>query len=112
MSRRQRNRPAGKGAGPRASDLVAEVARLSRELEETRAKLRAVERDGIAAVTARRLAALEEGQQVARGQAVEASLARSRAEAELRTLQRAITEAPGPMGWLLRRAARRLKAGG
>jgi predicted nucleic acid-binding Zn-ribbon protein len=109
MSRRRRNGPTDRGNNPRAADLVAEAARLSRELDEARAKLKRIEEHGIAAVTAQRLAALEEGQQVARGQAVEAALARSRAEAELRALRKAIEDAPGPMGWLLRKAARRLK---
>ncbi|MBP0447020.1 hypothetical protein J8J14_19785 [Roseomonas sp. SSH11] len=90
---------------------MAEVARLSRELDEARARLAQIEKHGIAKVTAQRLAALEEGQQVARGQAVDAALAKSKAEAELRSLRKAITEAPGPLGWLLRRAARRLTPG-
>ncbi|HEY8611640.1 MAG TPA: hypothetical protein VIL69_10180 [Roseomonas sp.] len=111
MSRRRRTGPAGKGTSPRASDLVAEVARLTRELDEARARLKKIEQHGIATVTAQRMAALEEGQQVARGQAVEAAFARSMAEAELRSLQKAILDAPGPAGWLLRRAARRLKLG-
>jgi hypothetical protein len=109
MSRNRRPRPAKKLSGATAENLVTELARLSRELEETCAKLAQIERDGIAKVTAQRLAALEEGQQVARGQAVDAALARSKAEAELRKLQKAVAEAPGPLGWLVRRAAQRLK---
>jgi predicted nucleic acid-binding Zn-ribbon protein len=100
-----------KGPSPRAADLVTEVARLTRELDECRARLKQIEKHGIAKVTAQRLAALEEGQQVARGQAVDATLAKSKAEAQLRSLQKAIAEAPGPMGWLVRRAARRLQLG-
>jgi hypothetical protein len=74
-----------------------------------RAKLDQIEKHGIAKVTAQRIAALEEGQQVARGQSVDATLAKSKAEAELRSLQKAIADAPGPMGWLVRKAVRRLK---
>jgi predicted nucleic acid-binding Zn-ribbon protein len=108
MSRRRPRQPA-KGAPRDSANLEAEVTRLRQELGEARAKLQQIEQHGIAAVTAKRLAALEEGQQVARGQAVDAALARSRAEAELRQLQDAIRAAPGLRGWLLRRAALRLK---
>ncbi|WP_458094245.1 hypothetical protein [Roseomonas sp. WA12] len=108
MTRSRRPGSAKKLSGPRSGDLVAEVARLTRDLDETRAKLARIEKHGIAAVTAQRIAALEEGQQIARGQAVDATLAKSKAEAELRNLQKAIAEAPGPLGWLVRRAAQRL----
>ena len=108
MSRRQPRRGAGKSSRGEASPAAA-VARLAAELAEARARLEQVERHGIEAATARRLAALEEGQQVARGQAVDAALARSRAEAELRRLREAIGAAPGLRGWLLRRAARGLE---
>ncbi|MCQ4162521.1 hypothetical protein NON00_21660, partial [Roseomonas sp. GC11] len=88
----------------------AEAARLRRERDEARALLAEVlaARDGGAAVLARRVVALEEERQVARGQAVEAALARSRAEAALKALRDAIEKAPGWQGWLLRRARRRL----
>ncbi|SHI42818.1 hypothetical protein SAMN02745194_00334 [Roseomonas rosea] len=111
MSRDRRQGAARKGS-PRSGNLVSEVARLSRELDECRAKLKQIEQQGIAKVTARRLAALEEGQQIARGQAVDAALAKSKAEAELRALRKAIAEAPGPLGWLIRKAAGRLRIGG
>ncbi|MCR0983967.1 hypothetical protein [Roseomonas populi] len=110
-SRRPRPGPAKKGSSRPASPS-AEVARLSRKLDECRARLAQIEKHGIDSATAQRLAALEEGQQVARGQAVDAALAKSKAEAELRALRKAITEAPGPLGWLLRRATRRLDISG
>lgn len=111
MNRNRRSGPTKKSSGPRSGNLVTEFARLTRELDETRAKLAKIEKHGIAKVTAQRMAALEEGQQVARGQAVDATLAKSKAEAELRSLQKAIADAPGPMGWLVRKAARRLGLG-
>ena len=86
------------------------MARLRRELEEARAALRRAEEDGVHPGTdaelARRMAALREGQQVARGQAVEAALARSRAEAELAAMRASIGAVPGLRGWLLRRLAK------
>jgi hypothetical protein len=86
------------------------VARLRRVLEEARAALRRAEEDGVHPATdaelARRIAALREGQQVARGQAVEAALARSRAEAELAALRASLGAVPGLRGWLLRRLAK------
>ncbi len=69
--------------------------------------LHQIEQGSADAFFAKRRAELEEGQLVARGQAVEAAAARSRAEAELRALQDAIVKAPGVYGWLLRRAQRR-----
>jgi hypothetical protein len=108
VSRRGRNKPPTKAGAPGAGDLVHEIARLTRERDEARSELSRIKQQGIAAVTAQRIAALEEGQQVARGQAVDATLARSKAEAELRALRDAIAKAPGPAGWLMRRAARRL----
>ncbi|MFB9968583.1 hypothetical protein ACFFMP_00220 [Pseudoroseomonas cervicalis] len=48
---------------------------------------------------------------MARGRAVEAALARSRAEAALKALNDALDKAPGLEGWLLRRARRRLRPG-
>jgi sigma54-dependent transcription regulator len=88
--------------------LEAENTQLRRELDEARAALRQVEQGGADAFLARRLAELEEGRLVARGQVVEATIARSKAEAALRSLQDAIEKAPGLSGWLLRRAQKRL----
>lgn len=65
------------------------------------------EQSGTDAFVARRLAQLEEGQQVDRGQALEAAATRSRAEGELRVLRDAIEKAPGLSGWLMRRATLR-----
>ncbi|KAA2214695.1 hypothetical protein [Teichococcus oryzae] len=94
-----------------AADPGREISRLRQELEEARTLLKQVELNRSEAgslVLAKRLATLEEERQVARGLAVEATLARSKAEAELRRLQDAIERAPGWQGWLLRRAKRRL----
>ena len=108
--RMSRARPtkAAKGQNRRAAHQEAELAQLRRELADARSKLQQIEQAGTDAFFARRLAQLEEGQQVARGQAVEAAVARSRAEAELKALQDAIGKAPGLAGWLLRRAQRKL----
>jgi len=106
--RRRPPRPAR--AARHRSDPKAEIVQLRRELEEARERLREVEQRGADAFLARRLAELEEGRQVARGHAVEAAVAKSRAEAELRALKDAIAKAPGVWGWLLRRAQRRLEA--
>lgn len=108
MSRRQPQK-SGKGGARRAAQLEAENTQLRRELAEARAALRQVEQGGADAFLARRLAELEEGRQVARGQAVEATVARSKAEANLAALQDAIGKAPGLAGWLLRRAKRKLE---
>src|SRR5689334_7919696 len=89
MSHRRAQKTA-KGPNRRVAELEAEVTQLRRELAEARAKLQQIEQGGADAFLARRLAELEEGQMVARGQAVEAAVARSRAEAELRALQDAI----------------------
>jgi len=92
-------------------DPGREISSLRRELEEARALLKQVEMSKTEAgslTLARRLATLEEERQIARGHAVEASLARSKAEAELRALQNAIDKAPGFHGWLLRRARKRM----
>jgi hypothetical protein len=96
---------------PPAIDPGAEISRLRRELEEARALLKQVELGGSDAgqlVLAKRMASLEEDRQVARGHAVEASLARSKAEAELRALRQSIKQATGLRGWLLRRASKGL----
>jgi hypothetical protein len=96
--------------GP-SHDPGGEISRMRRELEEARKLLQQVELGATAdgrLVVARRMAALEEERQVARGQAVDAVLARSKAEAELKALRDAIRHAPGVHGWLLRRAAKKL----
>lgn len=112
--------PAARPAAPEAaaeagvSALRVELDRLKRERDEARAllaELLAKQQGEGGAVIARRLAALEEERQVARGQAVEAALARSRAEAALKALNDALDKAPGLEGWLLRRARRRLRPG-
>ncbi len=93
-------------------DPGREISRLRQELEEAQALLRQVELSRTEAgslVLAKRLATLEEERQVARGLAVEATLARSKAEAELRQLRDAIDKASGWQGWLLRRAKRGLR---
>lgn len=111
-NRGARSTHAGKArkAGPPPGDKDAEIARLARELEEAQAKLRQIEAQGTDAFTAKKIETLLEAAQIARGQAFDASLARNKTEGELRALQKAIAEARGPTGWLLRRAARRLQA--
>jgi hypothetical protein len=102
-------------AGPRAArsfaELKVEIDRLQRELVKAESKIRQLELGGAEPLVAKRLAELEEGQKVARGLAVDAAIARSRAEAELKALRDAIGKAPGLGGWLLRRARRRLEPG-
>lgn len=105
---RQRPQKAAKGQTRRVVLLEAELAQLRGELAAARVKVQQAEPGGADAFFARRIAELEEGQQVARGQAVEAAVARSRAEAKLQALQDAIGKVPGVYGWLLRRAQRRL----
>jgi hypothetical protein len=102
--------PAPAGAAAAAAAESAELARLRRERDEARALLQQLlAKDGQGGdVLARRLAALEEERMVARGQAVEAALGRSRAEAALKRLTDAIERAPGLQGWLLRRARAKL----
>jgi hypothetical protein len=107
MSRRSRSTPAGRGARNYA-ELHAEIDRLRRALTQAEQRIQQLERGGADPLVARRLADLEEGQKVARGLAVEAAVARSRAEAELKRLQDAIGKTPGIAGWLLRRARRKL----
>jgi hypothetical protein len=68
-----------KGGNRQVARLEAEVAQLRQQLATAQAALHQVEQGGADAFLARRLAALEEGQQVARGQALEAAAARSRA---------------------------------
>lgn len=101
-----RQRERGSAARPVASH-AAEVERLQRELTDARARLDALVR-GVDTFATRRIAELEEARQVARGQALEAAAARSRAEAELRALRDAIEGAPGLRGRLVRWAARRV----
>lgn len=93
-----------------AEEKDAEIARLTRERDEAQAKLQQIEAQGVDAFTARKIETLLEAAQIARGQAFDASLARNKAEGELRALQKAIADARGPSGWFLRRAARRLQA--
>ncbi|MBO1074984.1 hypothetical protein [Roseomonas marmotae] len=107
MSRRAQPK-AAKSGHRRITQLEAENAQLRQELADARAMLRQIEEKGADAFLARRLAELEEGRMVARGQLVEATVARSRAEAALQALQDAIGKAPGLYGWLLRRAQERL----
>lgn len=87
----------------------AEIARLARELADAQSKLKEFEERGTDAYMARKVETLLAAAQSARGQALDASLARSKAEGELRVLEKAIAEARGPAGWLLRRAARRVR---
>lgn len=77
-----RTRPpkSAKGNNRRVARLEAEVVQLRQQLATAQAVLLQVEQGGVDAFFARRLAQLEEGQQVARGQALEAAAARSRAE--------------------------------
>jgi hypothetical protein len=109
MSRRQAAKGIAKAEGSFAK-LRAEIDRLRRDLSQAQARIEQLEQGGADPLVARRLAELEEGQKVARGLAVDASIARSRAEAELKALRDAIEKVPGIHGWLLRRAMRR--AGG
>ena len=99
--------------GRTGGEAETEIARLRQELREARATLErlalAREPEAARAALSRRLAELEEARQVARGHAVEAALARSRAEADLQALRNALSRAPGLSGWLLRRAQRRLE---
>ncbi|MBW6399865.1 hypothetical protein KPL78_18545 [Roseomonas sp. HJA6] len=92
------------------TDKDAEIARLTLDLADARSKLQEIEEKGTDAYSARKIESLLEAAQIARGQAFDASVARNRAEGELRIVRRAILEARGPSGWLLRRAARRVLA--
>lgn len=107
-----RNRPpkSAKGGNRQVARLEAEVAQLRQQLAAAQAALLQVEQGSADAFLARRLAELEEGQQVARGQALEAAAARSRAEGKLRALEDAVEKTPGLAGWLMRRARRRADA--
>lgn len=117
--RKRRSRPSRGGDGARklqstavtailTGEKDAEIARLAGDLAEAQARLREIEEKSTEAYTARKIESLLEAAQIARGQAFDASLARNRAEGELRILERAIMDARGPSGWLLRRAARRV----
>jgi crotonobetainyl-CoA:carnitine CoA-transferase CaiB-like acyl-CoA transferase len=64
-----------KGQGRRVAQLEAELAEARAKLAKAEASLRIFEKGGVEAYAARRIAELEEGQQVARGQAVEAAVA-------------------------------------
>ena len=84
-----RRRPPKPARGMRhRSDPKAEIVQLRRELEEARARLRVVEQNGADDFLRRRLAELEEHRQVARGQAVEAAVAKSRATDSIRSRSR------------------------
>ncbi len=116
--RHRRNRGSGaagsgssatRGNAVRADDKDAVIAHLTQELADARATIKAIEDQGIDALTAKKIEALLGAAQTARGQALDASLARSKAEGELRALERAISESRGLGGWLLRRAARRVR---
>ncbi len=96
-----------KGQARRVAQLEAELAEARAKLVRAEASLAEFEKVGVEAYAARRIAALEEGQQVARGQAVEAAIAKSRAEGDLKALRDAIGKVPGMHGWLLRRAVRK-----
>lgn len=101
QSRQSGGRPSG------APDGRADVTRLKRELAEAQALLRQLQAapGGAQSLSmAQRMARLEEERQVARGQAVDAALARGKVEAELKALRAAIEGAPGITGWLMRRA--------
>jgi hypothetical protein len=103
-------RPPGKGSKRSEvnfAELRGEIDRLRRELARAQTRIEQLERGGTDPLVARRTAELEEGQRVARGLAVDAAVARSRAEAELKALRDAIEKAPGVSGWLLRRLLRR-----
>lgn len=106
--RAARSRTPAIGSDATAEEKDTEVEQLKRDLAEAQWKLRQIEENGADIYTARKIESLLEAAQIARGQAFDASLARNRAESELRSLERAIMEARGPSGWLLRRAARRL----
>ncbi|MDO9713468.1 hypothetical protein [Paracraurococcus lichenis] len=107
MSRRPPRRVAGQPDGSFAA-LRSEIEQLRRELVQARTRIQHLEQGAADPLAARRIAELEEGQKVARGLALDAAVARSRAEAELKALRAAIERAPGLRGWLLRRALRRL----
>ncbi len=97
-----------RGQGRRLVQLETELAETRAKLARAEASLQEFEKGGVEAYAARRIAVLEEGQQVARGQAVEAAIAKSRAEGELKALRDAIAKVPGFHGWLLRRAVKKL----
>jgi hypothetical protein len=107
MSRRPPK--ASKGRNRRVADLEAEIIQLRQELANAHATLKQLEQGGVDAFLAHRIAELENGQRIAREQTIEAVVARSRADAELRALEDAIGKAPGLSGWLLRRAQKRLR---
>jgi thioredoxin-like negative regulator of GroEL len=106
MARRPGAKAPARGARNFA-ELKAEIDRLLRELARAEQRIQALEMGGADPLVAKRLAELEEGQKIARGLAVEAAVAKGRAEAELKALQRQIDEAPGLYGWLLRRMRKR-----
>jgi hypothetical protein len=105
-SRAARGKQRRGGAGTALAATDSDVAQLRRELAEAREQLAALMREGVDPYTKRRLAELEDARQVARGQALEAAAARSRAEAELTALRAMIERPPGLRGrlpqWLAR----------
>lgn len=116
--RKRRSGQARGGTKPRSAKAAArptaqveekdaEIARLVAALADAQARLKEIEERGTEAYAARKIESLLEAAQIARGQAFDASLARNKAEGRLRSLEKAILEARGPAGWLLRRAARR-----
>jgi hypothetical protein len=109
IARSHKPRPARQPAH-QEEEKDATIAHLTQELAAALARLKEIEERGTEAHTARKIESLLEAAQIARGQALDASLARSRAESELRALEKAILEARGPSGWLLRRAARRVRS--
>jgi hypothetical protein len=113
-SRAVRGKPRRGGAGTALASIGSDVAQLRRELDEAREQLAALMREGVDPYTKRRLAELEDARQVARGQALEAAAARSRAEAELAALRAMIERSPGLRGRLpqwLARILRKLSGG-
>jgi hypothetical protein len=105
MSRRPPRKSSARPEGSFA-ELRTEIDRLRRELAQAQARILQLEQGGADPLVAKRLAELEEGQKVARGLAVDAAVARSRAEADLKAFRDTIEKAPGLRGWLLRRALR------
>ncbi|MES2710536.1 MAG: hypothetical protein V4653_03055 [Pseudomonadota bacterium] len=96
-----------KPARAQARSHRAELQQLARERDEAEAKLR--ETQHADAATAKKMEALTDAAMTARGQALDAALERSKAQGELRALLDAIEKAPGLTGWLVRRAAKRIR---
>ncbi len=104
MARRRRHTRDGRSSKEQEADLQSEVARLKAELARARDLLAAMQMgDGSETYLRAQVAAFEEGRQQARGQALEAALARNRAEGELRILRKGMQQASGLQGYFLRR---------